>query len=49
MKLISKDIAKFVSVFEKKLKTVSKRDKLLTLALAVILAPAPVPVQASPL
>lgn len=37
MKLISKDIAKFVLVFEKKLKTVSKRDKLLTLALAVIL------------
>lgn len=37
MKLISKDIAKFVSVFEKKLKTVSKRDKLLTLALVMIL------------
>ncbi len=37
MKLISKDIAKFVSVFESKLKSVSKHYKLLTLALVVIL------------
>ena len=37
MKLISKDIAKFVSVFESKLRSVSKHYKLLTLALVVVL------------